>query len=183
LATCKAQIRAHASVGDIVIGTGCAKRRRSGYLVFALYVAEVITFDRYWSDPRFRAKRPDFHGSRMQAYGDNIYHSDRSPAGWFQANSFHSLPTGERHMLTLAQDTRSATVLVGWDFKYWGGSGPRIPTRFRDYEGIDICAGRGHKNKFPPELVTDLVNWIQETGESGLIAPPLEWRFDRRGSR
>ena len=119
----------------------------------------------------------------MQAYGDNIYHRDHSERGWFQADSFHSLPSGARHLLTLLQDTRSPNVLIAWDFKYWGGSGPKIPARFRDYQGIDICAGRGHKNKFPSELLADFVSWLQEKDEHGFMGAPLEWKFERRASR
>jgi hypothetical protein len=46
-------IRNTAAVGDCVVGTGSATRGRAGYLVYAMRVSEVITFDDYWRFPRF----------------------------------------------------------------------------------------------------------------------------------
>ncbi len=43
LATCKPQIRARAQLGDCVMGTGCAKRGRSGRFVYMMRVAEITT--------------------------------------------------------------------------------------------------------------------------------------------
>lgn len=140
-----------------------------------MYVNEILTFEKYWADPRFRQKRPNLHGSRMQAFGDNIYH--RADNGeWVQANSFHSLPTGETNVTNLRQDTRSTRVLLGWDFKYWGGSGPMIPSEFRSCQGLDICARRGHKNKFPNSLASAFIAWLADQEGIGYLGSPLEWR-------
>jgi hypothetical protein len=66
-------------------------------------------------------------------------------------------------------------VLVGHEFAYWGGDGPVIPKRFRNFKGYDVCAGRGHKNNFPDLLVRDFVNWVSSLGESGCVHAPLNW--------
>ena len=74
LATSKRRIRKTATVGDWVIGTGAKANQRDGYLVYAMRVAETMSFNEYWNDSRFLKKRPDMHSSKMKAYGDNIYH-------------------------------------------------------------------------------------------------------------
>ena len=57
LATCKPQIRASASVGDWIIGTGAkTKYRLTAHLIYAMTVDEVITFEAYWQDVRFSRK-------------------------------------------------------------------------------------------------------------------------------
>ena len=75
-ATCKPEIRERAAVGDYVAGTGCARRKRRGHLVYFMRVEEITTYDEYWKSPRFERKRPFLRGSKMRAFGDNIYHCD-----------------------------------------------------------------------------------------------------------
>lgn len=175
LATCKPVIREHAAVGDYVVGTGCAKRHQRGYLVYFLRIAEITTYNDYWADPRFQSKRPNLRGSTMQAFGDNIYHTDPGSGVWIQANSFHSLRDGSPNPLNVESDTRSSKVLIGSDFTYWGGAGPLIPERFRNFDGIDICAKRGHRNSFPAHMVTAFVAWLRSLDEQGYVSAPRDW--------
>ncbi|MFY9824492.1 MAG: hypothetical protein WAM82_24160 [Thermoanaerobaculia bacterium] len=176
LATCKPVIRQHARVGDYVVGTGCAKRQRSGHLVYFMRVEEIMTFDQYWLDPRFECKRPNLRGSKMQAFGDNIYHTDPATGVWLQESSYHSLRDGTPNPLNVAHDTKSEKVLVGSEFAYWGGMGRSLSeAQFCDYSGLDICARRGHRNHFPESLVSDFVSWLRSLGASGCIGRPLDW--------
>src|SRR5258708_6780576 len=87
LATCKPRIRKVAVIGDWVVGTGSAVRRRAGFVVFAMKVEEALTFEEYWADERFFQKRPNLRGSKKQAFGDNIYHRKSQGSGWLQLNS------------------------------------------------------------------------------------------------
>ena len=57
-------------------GTGSKANQRDGYLVYAMRVTETMSFNDYWSDPRFRSKRSDMYASRKKAFGDNIYYKD-----------------------------------------------------------------------------------------------------------
>src|SRR3954447_1814943 len=93
LATCKPNIRKTAQVGDWIVGTGSKAHELQGQLVYAMRVTETLSFDEFWCDERFREKRPNLHGSLMQAYGDNIYHRD-GREHWLQENSHHSLKDG-----------------------------------------------------------------------------------------
>ena len=175
LATCKPEIRRVARVGDWVVGTGTAERKRADYLVYSMKVGETMSYDEYWSDGRFQQKKPNLRGSKKQAFGDNIY--SRAPDGnnWHQLNSHHSFMNGAPNPANIANDTQTNRVLIGTEFAYWGGSGPLIPAKFRNFNGLDICAGRGHKSIFPEELVMAFADWFQKQGDRGYLGKPLDW--------
>lgn len=175
LATCKPRIRAYASVADWVVGTGGAKYGLRGNLVFAMIISEILTFNEYWDDPRFLKKRPYLPGSLKQAYGDNIYHQDNNSNNWLQADSHHSLENGVPNPLNVEDDTKTPNVLIGENFSYWGKLAPRIPNRFRNFGGLDICAIRHHKCKFPNNLVMAFTDWITSLDEKGYIGDPSEF--------
>lgn len=176
LATCKPAIRRLAKEGDWVVGTGTAARKRSGYLVFAMRIEETLSFDQYWSDARFARKKPNLRGSKKQAFGDNIYSRKGSSAPWRQINSHHSFPDGKRNALNVHNDTQTNRMLLSRHFVYWGGSGPKIPKKFRNWEGVDICAKRAHRSRFPLEMVDAFVSWIYSFSERGFVSEPLDWR-------
>lgn len=173
LATCKPIIRRVAQVGDWIVGTGSSTRNTRGHLICAMRVTETLSFDEYWSDPRFELKRPDLTGSRMRAFGDNIYHRDEH-GNWLQEDSHHSLPGGEVNMVNLADDTQSDRVLISSEFWYFGSSAPVIPDRFRGERLNDICAVRGHKNHFSAEFVADFIQWVRDL-EPGCTGRPDRW--------
>ena len=175
LATCKPKIREHASIGDYIVGTGCAGRERTGYLVYFMCVDEITTYNNYWIDPRFQSKRPNLRGSKMQAFGDNIYHIDPITGDWCQANSHHSLRNGRPNPINSNHDTQCSKVLIGRKFSYWGGEGPMIPTRFRDYDGIDVCCGRGYRNHFTDQIVQDFTEWLHDLDQCGFSGTPIDW--------
>ena len=174
LATCKPGIRERANVGDYIIGVGCAKRRRSGHLVYFMHVDDLTTYCKYWNDPRFRSKRPNLHGSKMQAFGDNIYHRDSRTRTWRQANSHHSLRNGRPNPLNVEHDTKSSNVLISFDFAFWGGEGPVIPNRFRYADGSDLFMGRGYR-LVPDRIATRLIAWFRALNQRGYVGAPLDW--------
>lgn len=179
LAACKPRIRQVAAVGDYVVGTGSAKRGRQGYLTYFMHVDRIITFDDYWADPQFERKKPRFDAGLKFAYGDNIYHQVNGD--WVQEDSFHSYPGGKPQAENLRQDTSSSKVLLAKDFAYWGGSGPLIPDRFRNYDGLDVVVGRqGHKGPALDPMAEEFVDWLGTLGEHGYVNEPLEWSYDRR---
>lgn len=160
LATCKPGIRRTATVGDWIMGTGSSTNNLQGHLVYAMRVSEVLTFDEYWLDPRFSAKRPSLRGSLKQAFGDNIYH--RNVQGvWSQENSRHSLSDGSPNPGHIEVDTSVNAVLASQEFTYFGGKGPRIPDHLRSPAGLDVVhTGRGHRCRFPPATVDAVSTWI-----------------------
>jgi hypothetical protein len=173
LATCKHVTRRVAGVGDWIIATGSAQHGRSGQLVCAMRVTERTTYDGYWTDPRFALKKPDLTGSRMRAYGDNIYHHDEN-GDWVQEDSHHSFPGGEMNPVNLLDDTKTDQVLISDEFWYFGRDAPLIPTRFRGTGGDNICAARGHKTNFSPGLVDEFLAWVQQHPK-GASGRPDRW--------
>jgi hypothetical protein len=175
LATCKPKIRAAAVIGDWILATGSKAKRRDGYLVYAMNVDEILTFDEYWKDPRFRQKRPLLNGSLKQRYGDNIYHRDKS-GRWIQENSHHSFPDGTPNPRNIKRDTSTTTrVLLGRKFGYWGRIGPKVPARLRQ-EGTDICSKtQGHKSRFDDRLVQGFLAWMNSLELDGFMGTPTEF--------
>jgi hypothetical protein len=134
LAACKPQIRVHAEIGDYVIGTGSRPSGREGQLIYWMRIDEILTFDQYWADPRFRQKRPVMRGSHVQRYGDNIYHHDGEAEDFRQDNSFHSEPDGTTSVANRARDTGTTDrVLIARKFACWGAVGPKIPKSLGEF--------------------------------------------------
>lgn len=175
LATCKPKIRGTAQVGDWVLGTGSAAHGRAGFVTYAMRITEAMSFEDYWNDPRFQVKKPVMQGSIKQAFGDNIYRKDKKSGLWRQLDSHHSLKDGSPNEKNISNDTQVDRVLISNDFVYWGACGPRIPRRFRSFNGFDICGGRGHKNKFPREMIDLFVDWLRSTNDVGYCGDPHRW--------
>lgn len=176
LATCKPNIRKRASKGDWIIGTGSSPKGREGCLVYFMLITETMTFNEYWEDERFQRKKPNRQGRKKQAYGDNIYFKDKT-GQWHQRDSHHSFEDGSPNPRNIQNDTKADRdrILLGEEFAYWGGYGPKIPSKFRNYNGLDICAKRGHKNRFPEDLVNDFVAWLRSLNANGYLGAPLDW--------
>ena len=172
LATCKPVIRRVAQVGDCIVGTGSAYGDRTGHIVFAMRVSETMTFQEYWEDPRFRAKRPNLRGSLKQAFGDNIYHTDQETGLCLQEDSHHCHEDGTPNPENIVNDTKTDRVLVGEEFTYWGGAGPQIP----EFDGVGICKkGPGHRSNFPDHVVSAFVEWWDSLRERWFSGRPLRW--------
>jgi len=176
LATCKPRIRKTAQVGDWVVGTGSKTRGRESHIVYAMRISEAMSFDEYWKDFRFQKKKPNLRGSKKQAFGDNIYHRDAKTGRWHQEDSHHSNPDGAPNKGNIVNDTQANRVLVGDDFTYWGGSGPKLPKRLRNYDGRDICGKRNHKNAFPDKMIDEFIVWLRSLREEGYCGEPLDWK-------
>lgn len=176
LATCMPQVRAKASVGDWIIGTGSKSTYDlAGHLIYAMQVSEILDFDAYWNDARFVAKRPALAGSLKVIYGDNIYH--RAGKHWIQANSHHSLENGQTNMANLDRDTGVNRLLVATKFVYWGAAAPAIPMQFRNFRrtGEDICCrGRGRR-VFRSALAPAFAAWLEKQNRWGVQGEPLEF--------
>lgn len=171
LANCKPKIRKYSKVGDVIIGTGSKNYRKQNFLVYWMRVKKIITFDEYWSDPKYDIKKPDLYGSVFQQYGDNIYFTD-SEGFIRQKDSFHSLPNGIVSKGNLKRDVSSTNrVLISDEFSYFGKSAPEIPSEFSDF----VIKGQGHKNRFERSAANDFYRWLVGLGSRGLIDIPLGW--------
>lgn len=176
LATCKPNVRATAEPGDIVLGTATVEAQRfpAGQGVFAMEVSEAMTFDDYWNDERFHAKRPVLNGSRKFQYGDNIYH--HVGEDWIQSDSHHSFPNGVVNPDQLTRDTSRDRVLVSERFVYWGGSGPVLPKRYQAGGRHRVVHhGVGHSCRFDSETVAAFRQWLDPHLGVGFRGMPFDW--------
>lgn len=172
LATCKQDVRAHALVGDWIVGTGSAAAGLGDRLVYAMRVDETLTFGEYWTDTRFVSKRPNLRGSLKQQYGDNIYHHS-ADGSWIQENSRHSEDDGTPNSGHVARDTKADVVLVSQTYVYFGGSGPAIPKDLRRDFGL-VHGRPAYRVNFPEEVVAAAIRWVSGLG-TGVLGAPRDW--------
>ncbi|WP_164730379.1 hypothetical protein [Pelagibacterium montanilacus] len=76
LANCKPRIRKIGSVGDLVLGTGSSGAGLQGRLIYWMKIDEIISFDQYWTDIRFRNKRPFRKGLSGRGWHDSKRFAD-----------------------------------------------------------------------------------------------------------
>ena len=186
LATCKPLIRKQANVGDWVVGTtSVAKRSCFGsipMLVYWMKVSEILTFNQYWSDPRFQIKKPVLNLSKKMAYGDNIYHIPQS-GGWLQLNSHHTLPDGSINEDNLRTDTcHTDKVLISDEFVYMGRNPLCIPPSIANQQGVALAKkGAGHKSSiFSSSFISNFENWhynVYCLGSNSMVVQnlPFDW--------
>jgi len=138
LACCKPLIRRTAAVGDLVVGL--TPKALGHKIVYIMRVTEVISFAGYWSDRRFRRKRPRFDTGRLvHKQGDSIY--EPLPDGSFmQHRSRHAHPDGTENLIQKRRDLGGKYVLVSDDFVYLGAEAIDLPPEFKR-----ITVGRGHR--------------------------------------
>lgn len=129
LATCKPKIRKGLDANDFVFGI--SPRELGNKLTFAMKVYEKMTFNEYWNDQRFQFKKPNLNGSKKTAYGDNIYYQ-KSDNSWHQSDSHHSFPGGKINYDNLNRDTSVNSVLISYEFFYFGASAIAIPSEFKN---------------------------------------------------
>jgi len=173
LACCKPVIRKSAKLGDYILGTGAVEPNLEGYLTYWMRVDEILTFDQYWKDQRFRRKKPHMSATTYLRYGDNIYHRD-SGNTFKQEDSFHSMEDGSVSLGDLRRDTGTTDkVLVGHEFVYWGRAGIKVPNHLM----FLLKKGPGHRCRFTDEQVAAVMTWLGTLHERGYIGEPAHWQF------
>lgn len=117
LAICKPRIRKAARVGDWVIGFRALNlgnvRTDYGHVLYAMQVAESLTFAEYWNDRRFVSRRP----SRENLQPDNFYRPMISPIG---EPTLAWVPNRVHESDASARDLSGKCVLVATKFWYFG---------------------------------------------------------------
>lgn len=161
LATCKPKLRQKAQIGDWVVGVGGRRLAATGRCIFAMRVSSTASFNEYWSNPAFSAKKPVRNGSRKMLVGDNIYHYDFTGQKWEQADSHHSNSDGTPNLHNLAVDTRADRVLLSDHFYYFGDQAPVIPADILRALGYEN--GRSYRVFNIADGSSSLTSWLAKT--------------------
>lgn len=157
-ACCKPQIRKHANIGDWIVGVGSRSTVGNEKMVYAMSIAEKLSFEEYAEDARFGYKIPAPGAIRER--GDNIYFKDAT-GSWRQRPSYHREKQMER-------DLRGEYVLVSVLFFYFGAKAVAIPQRFRSM----MSAGRWYRHVTGSD-VTDFVAWLRAAYLPGIYGKPF----------
>ncbi|WP_368934498.1 hypothetical protein [Alcaligenes faecalis] len=174
LATCKPKIREGAQIGDLIVGCGSKSLKMEGRIIFAMRVTDKLSFQQYWVDPRFAAKKARFISSKAAAFGDNIYHLDRGR--WKQEDSHHSFEGGRVNQANFNRDLNSKNVLLSDDFVYWGGLAPQIPNHLRHFDGDDLYPNvRDYRSRYSKAFVDEVAHWFTNLPERGNRGRPTCW--------
>ncbi len=170
LATCKPRIRKAAKIGDWIGAYGASRTKISGKLVVLMQVEEILTFDEYWRDCRFRSKRPVFNKSIMHMYGDNIYHHLGDM--WIQEPSHHSNIDGSINYINLNKDTQTDNVLISTNFFYFGNNAIDVPEEFEPLK----WSGRNHKVCDNVDLIEKFLGFVCQNYYRGIHGIPYSGR-------
>ena len=166
LATCKQGIRKSAQIGDWIGAFASARMTIREKLVSLMLVGEILTFDEYWEDSRFKNKHPIFNKSMMYMYGDNIYHHLED--NWTQELSHHSNKDGSINYLNLNRDTQTNRVLIATEFYYFGNNAIDVPTEFASLIWKQI----GYKICRDEILVERFIEYVRQNFDQGIHGTP-----------
>lgn len=171
LATCKPNIRRVANKDDWIIGMGGRRLKATGKCIFAMKIANLISFDEYWQNPIYRDKKPVRNGSKKMIVGDNIYH--QSQGTWQQLNSHHSYADGTPNMHNITNDTKTNKVLLSDHFYYFGSTAIEIPQLILNDMGYKN--GIGHR-VFPIAAAQSIISFIQKNNRPNtLFGDPFDF--------
>ncbi len=173
LATCKPVIRKNAEIEDIIIGIGSRAQGSaySGRMIYAMIVSEILTYDQYWIDSRFQDKKPYMGGSKMQMYGDNIYHTSSETGIMVQEFSHHSNEDGTTNYNNYNRDVPGEKVLIANQFWYYGNLAIEVPFAL-------IClleVKRGHRVWKDSLFYNQVKSWLESLNDSGYIGCPCKF--------
>lgn len=158
LAICKPMIRRTASVGDWIIGV---RSRCNDQVVYVMQVDEILPFEQYWEDPRFKDRRP-----AASPIPDNIYQPNNSGVLTQVKNVTHDEGNIEN-------DLSGWNVLLGRRFWYFGSSSPELPDNLLHLK--PYCRGHSvHVNRRAGDIdFHELESWL-ESIPCGIHGVPID---------
>lgn len=167
LATCKPAIRRTAKKGDLIVGL--SPKAKGHRVVYVMRVDDIMTFDKYFRDPQFARKIPDYTtGNEIHKCGDNCYEPGHQ--GRFrQLRSMHSKGCGE-NPTNKKRDLDGIHVLISQHFCYFGPEAPLLPRSLNE-----LKVGRSHKCRFSEQVIKRVVHWM-DSQPSGVQTSPTKWR-------
>jgi hypothetical protein len=174
LACCKARIRRNAKEGDWIVGLTPASNGNK--IVYFMEVNEILGFDEYWFDRRFREKRPTFGAGIAAKCGDNIYEPSKNHGlGYRQLPSTHTKPqfTEREDPVRKGDDLSGKQVLVSSKYAYFGSTALTLPPELND-----LRVGIGHRSRSLDKVQTEFRHFVSQQREFGVLGFPGDWVRD-----
>lgn len=160
---------------------GFLSRRRGGGLVYAMKVDEILHFDEYYRDPRFRQKRPVKRGRWPKPVGDNMYYLEDGTRWMQHPTNFH---TDSKN-----KDTTHPYVFISSDFYYFGINRPVLalpdPANALENYWLNRTVAQGLKYFRDSEYLSEcnaFVDWLREYGPSMTCDEPLDGNMSAKSS-
>jgi hypothetical protein len=170
LACCKPKIRKTASIGDWIVGL--SPKGKGHKIIYAMQVAETLSFEDYYRDKRFAAKIPINYskGKTKKECGDNIY-VPVSNRKFLQLPSHHSNKQKPQieNIKAKKHDLSVNRVLISKKFHYFGRQAIGLPPGLRV-----LKVARGHKNRFSRSVIEKFQKYIAKY-RKGRHAFPTGW--------
>ena len=155
---------------------GLSPKIDNNRIIYAMRVDEILPYERYYQDSRFRKKIPDFSGGIVVfECGDNIYRP-LSNGSFQQLQSMHSNETSENPKNKI-HDLGGKNVLISETFYYFGSKALELPDEFSE-----LIVDRAHKCRFSQELASAFVGFISNQ-RAGVHALPTRWPSDDDSGR
>ena len=148
--------------GDWVVGF--LNKARGNRLLFAMKVKEILHFDAYYKDSRFKEKTPNIKGNWRERCGDNMYFLDVKGEWKRHPTIYHR--TSEH----LTQDTKKPYVFVGEHFYYFGRNAPEVPLAYQEI----VVKRQGVKCNHATELVQEFISWLESSFKVGVRGDPMD---------
>jgi len=176
-------IRQIAQVGDWIVGLKeTSEENENHHLVFIMQITEKLTYNDYWSNPRFAGKIPDFSiGDYIQQLGDNIYKPIDDD--FEQIYSLHSREFFDNDVVWLKQkndDLQGKYVLISErkHYFYFGSESVKLPSS----ELIELLyCDIGYKCIADPEVPQEFLDFVEDLKKQdkvGFISRSKSWPKD-----
>ena len=152
---------------------GFLSRPRGGGLVYAMKIDEILPFDDYFQDPRYKSKKPVRRGAWPKPVGDNMYFRGEGKEWRQHPTNFHTD--------ALEKDTAHPHVFISHDFYYFGKNRPIrcIPSpgcALEEY-WLNRKVAQGLKyfreSEYPSEC-SAFIKWLRAEGPALISDVPLD---------
>lgn len=173
--------RANLDSGDYIVGVEGVTLRRQRItllggdatetrlqLLYIMRVAEVLTLEKYFEDPRFAAKKAEPRSRNpVKMMGDNVYFKGADGKwSWIRGHIHDSNQDSNR---LIEQDQRGNRVFIASDFVYFGRGCIDLPDPYQQFVPL-----RGLKYMRDDGLGDALFAYAQkQAGDVGQIGLPI----------
>lgn len=139
-------------------------------LVYLMKVTDIIKYETYWKDSRYKSKIPDLKSKlRQDKAGDNIYKPLVSNA--YYQNEFEQIENKNHDKSNKEKDLKGQFVLISKEFYYFGSPPIKISSKYRPKVPIGPtpygCL---------TEDASDFISFIRNNYNRGIISYPHKWK-------